>query len=1445
MGWKKVDVEDKLNLLENESLKGYGTLVDISDKKSKKDEQESKPSFLHLFKYATKLDITLMIIGTLFSIFGGACLPILGYFFGGMTNLFVKQSTQGLISDNEMQNVIDDAYTNATPVNMVYTEYNTPIKFKNGTILFKVVYVLKELFSGNMTYSDVFDNNTFSSPPLSESEFNNSLDVYFIIYLIIGTLLFLSSFIQTICWELSSEHQVHTLRKLYFAEIIRQDISWYDQNNDGNLPNKLSDDLERIRDGTGHKFVMIVQYAATFISGIIVGLSVNIELTLITLCTGPFLIGLNAYLSSFTATQVSREQQKYAKAGAIAEEALTNVKTVNAYSGQFIEIKKYWIALEDGRKIAMKRYNVLSVCMCFTFFFTYGSYALSFWYGSKMIEEGKASPGSVFTVFFSVLVGAFSLGNALPFLNIVSAAVGVNASINEILNKKITIDPYSTTGRKLYQMNGNIEFKDVIFSYPSRPTIQILNGLSLNVAPGKTAAIVGSSGAGKSTIISLILRFYDPNSGQVCIDDIPVSEFNVNWLRNQIGLVSQEPVLFGVSIKENISYGRENVTEYEVEEAAKQANAHDFITKLPAGYDTLVGDTGSQLSGGQKQRIAIARALVRNPKILLLDEATSALDANSESIVQETLTNVMKGRTTVIVAHRLSTIKNSDIIYVMQNGQLFERGTHDELMKKHSLYYKLVLAQIASEEKSGVLSELSSSEMESEDELTVSVQPTETTILETDEDVEDQEKNTKSLTRDAKIIDEISDNETSYAQEKKINETPWKVLDRQISSETLSNESDDEYETIVTHIRETREIIFDETENNQKYDETKTIETNEPPLNKTTERKKKRKNEHDTTDKSKIIPLSQAEPIEKSISFIEFIKLQTPECPWLLIGIIGCIGAGSVPPIFALFYGEIFRVFTLTGDVQRQASIFWTYMFIALSVYCGLSHLLNAKGMTEANEKLLVRVRAQVFENILRQPVGWFDLETSSPGILVNRLARNIPLIKAAAGVRISQVLSSLVTLLGAFFIAFICGWQLSLVLFICVPIVIYASFKRAALLKKNEMRDALIMDDAGKVASETVRNIRTVQALGQQKLFQDIYSGHLELPYKESKWQAFLYSFLYSLTQGVSFYMYAIAFRYGGYLVEIGEMTSENIYKVFFALSLCATTVGQSFMYLQDWNKARHAVRILNYLLTRKSEIDSSSPNGVQPNLKGNVEFKNVRFIYPTRPNMKVLRGINFKIESGKTLALVGESGCGKSTVISLLERFYDPISGIILIDDYDIRTLNISYLRSNIGIVNQEPILFDCSIKDNIAYGAVALEEKVSFDRIVEAAKIANVHDFIMSLPKRYDTMVGERGVQLSGGQKQRVAIARALIRNPKILLLDEATSALDTENEKIVQAALDNAKKGRTCIVVAHRLSTIQNADKICVVNAGKIVESGTHEELLQLKGQYYELTQRQFL
>ncbi|KAE8709999.1 ABC transporter B family member 19 [Hibiscus syriacus] len=397
------------------------------------------------------------------------------------------------------------------------------------------------------------------------------------------------------------------------------------------------------------------------------------------MCCLEFAGGLYAYtLTGLT----SKSRESYANAGIIAEQAIAQIRIIYSYVGESKALNSYSDPIQNTLKLEYKAGMAKGLGLGCTYGIACMSWALVFWYAGVFIRNGQSDGGKAFTAIFSAIVGGMSLGQSFSNLGAFCKGKVAGYKLMEIINQKPSIIQDHSEGKNIPEVKGYIEFKDVTFSYPSRPDVIIFRNFSIFFPAGKTLAVVGGSGSGKSTVVSMIERFYDPNEEQVLLDNVDMKTLQLKWLRDQIGLVNQEPALFATTILENILYGKPDAKMDEVEAAASAANAHSFITLLPNGNNTQVGERGIQLSGVQKQRTAIARAMLKNTKILLLDEATSALDANSESIVQKAFDRIMVGRTTVVVAHRLSTIWNVDSIAVIQKGQVIEIGTHEELIAK-------------------------------------------------------------------------------------------------------------------------------------------------------------------------------------------------------------------------------------------------------------------------------------------------------------------------------------------------------------------------------------------------------------------------------------------------------------------------------------------------------------------------------------------------------------------------------------------------------------------------------------------------------------------------------------------------------------------------------------------------------------------------------------------
>ncbi|XP_076472510.1 ATP-dependent translocase ABCB1-like isoform X2 [Babylonia areolata] len=1280
------------------------TCVEGDQTEGEKTPPVRTASLGELFSFATCLDKILMVMGSVTAMGVGAGSPLMAMVFGNMVNDFING--------------------------------------RNGTHL--------SFSSPNTTHPQNTSNFDFEST-MKEN-------VFYFCYIGVGS--FSLCILQMVGWVTASERQVFKIRKAFFKAILRQDMAWFDTNTAGELNTRLSDDLERVRNGIGDKSGMVIQVSARFVTGMVISLYKGWRLTLVMMSVTPVMAVSLGIMVKMTTTYTQREQAAYAKAGAVAEEVFSSIRTVISFGGWRQEIKRYRSMLEESETLGVKKNVVQGVGMGIFMMCVWGVYGLAFWYGSTQVydflnsggHEGM-SPGDVLTLLICMISASSALGLLGSNLGSVAEAKGCGGKVFELIKRTPPIDSSDPGGERPGRVEGKVQFKGVTFSYPSREDIKVLKRFDLTIEPGQTVALVGGSGCGKSTIIKLIQRFYDPDTGSVELDGQDISGLNIHWLRRNIGIVSQEPVLFSCSIKDNIRLGNPDVSDEDILQAARNANAHDFISGLPKGYDTLVGERGAQLSGGQKQRVAIARALVRNPRILLLDEATSALDSESERVVQNALDKAREGRTTVVVAHRLSTIQNADVINVLQEGELMERGTHSELMEQGGLYHQLVkLQHIAGKET--------------------------------------KDGDTSITAMLDKII--LSDTE-NYKMEAAEGEGDPMVL---FQRSRAPNKSDF--------------LIW---QTSGQMSRTRTVST--------------------ASTQEKVKEKTETEAPEAQPSFCEIMSYNRKEWPFIVIGCLNSMLIGATIPAYAVLFSKIIAVYSEKGDQLLEGAVFWSLMFVVLAVANCITQIMMNYFLGLSGERLTKRLRLMTFENLLRQDVAYFDDPHHATGALTTRLATDASTVKTATGIRIGLALQAVTCMATSIVIGLVYGWKLALVAIATLPLIGVSSAIQMRATMGSHKKDTKHLEVAGKTSSEAIDNISTVQSLTREPHFYDKYCTQLRVPYKKNLRNAQVYALASAFSNSLQYFIYAGCFRFGAYLFAQGEMEAEAVFRVYMAVMQGGALVGRISSTIPDYSKGRLAAAYIFRMMRVVPSIDNFSTTGLRKEVKGHIELQNVEFHYPTRPEIQVLKGISLQVGAGQTAALVGISGCGKSTIMALLQRHYDATGGTLLIDGEDIRALNVGTLRSMLSVVSQEPVLFDCSVRENIVYG---LQEDVAMADIIEACKTANIHEFLSSLPQGYDTQVGGKGTQLSGGQKQRVAIARAIVRNPRILLLDEATSALDTESEKVVQQALDNAREGRTCIVVAHRLSTIQNVDVIFVMENGQVLEKGTHQELLALHGAY---------
>ncbi|VAH01958.1 unnamed protein product [Triticum turgidum subsp. durum] len=1009
-----------------------------------------------------------------------------------------------------------------------------------------------------------------------------------------------ASFAQVTCWMITGERQAARIRNMYLRTILRQEIAFFDMyTSTGEVVGRMSGDTVLIQDAMGEKVGKFIQLMVTFFGGFAVAFAQGWLLTLVMVATIPPLVLSGAVMSNVVARMASLGQAAYAEAAVVVEQTVGSIRTVASFTGEKKAVEKYNKSLKCAYSSGVREGLVAAIGMGTVMMLLFCGYSLGVWYGAKLILEKGYTGAQVMNVIFAVLTGSLALGQASPSMKAFAGGQAAAYKMFETINREPEIDAYSTEGRMLDDIQGDIEFRDVHFSYPTRPNEQIFRGFSLAIQSAKTVALVGQSGSGKSTVISLIERFYDPQLGEVLIDGVNIKELQLKWIRSKIGLVSQEPALFAASIRDNIAYGKDNATDQEIRAAAELANASKFIDKLPQGFATSVGEHGTQLSGGQKQRIAIARAILKDPRILLLDEATSALDTESERIVQEALDRVMTNRTTVIVAHRLTTVRNADTIAVICRGSIVEKGPHHDLLRDpEGAYSQLIRLQ-----------------------------------------------------------------ETSHASEGASNQNksvPFGIpheIDVQVGcSKNITDEIQQE------------------------------------------------------------VPLSRLASLNK------------PEVPVLILGSVASAISGVIFPIFAILLSNVIKAFYEPPEMLKKDAAFWSSMFLIFGAVYFVSLPVGSYFFSVAGCKLIRRIRLMTFEKVVNMEIGWFDDPHNSSGSIGSRLSSDAAKVRGLVGDTLQLVVQNSATLVAGLVIAFISNWELSLIILALIPLIGLNGWIQMKFIQGFSADAKMMYEEASQVANDAVSSIRTVASFSAEEKVMDLYNKKCEGPLQTGIRTGIISGIGFGVSFFLLFGVYAASFYAGARLVEDKKTTFPKVFRVFLALTMAAIGVSHTSTLTSDSSRARSAVSSIFAIVDRKSMIDPSDDAGVnlEP-LRGDIEFRHVRFRYPTRPDIQIFEDLCLTIQSGKTVALVGQSGSGKSTAISLLQRFYDPDAGHILLDGVDIQKFQVRWLRQQMGLVSQEPALFNDTIRANIAYGK---EGEATESDIVSAAQLANAHKFISSL-------------------------------------------------------------------------------------------------------------------
>ncbi|CAL9079476.1 unnamed protein product [Musa textilis] len=1150
----------------------------------------------------------------------------------------------------------------------------------------------------------------------------------------LAAIVVIGSYMEITCWRMVGERSAQRIRREYLRAALRQDIGFFDtEMSTGDVMHGISSDVALIQEVMGEKVAHFVHHIFTFICGYMVGFLEAWKVALVVFSVTPVMMFCGIAYKAIYGGLAAAEEASYRRAGDVAQQAITSIRTVLSFVMEDEMVAKYEEGLEKSAPIGVKTGFAKGAGMGVIYLVTYSQWALAFWYGSLLVAKGEITGGAAIACFFAVNVGGRGLALSLSYYAQFAQGTVAAGRVFEVIDRTPEIDPYSSDGRALASVRGRVEFRGVDFAYPSRPDTMILRDLDLTIPASKTLALVGASGGGKSTIFALIERFYDPCRGSIRLDGHDLRTLRIQWLREQIALLGQEPVLFSTSILENVMMGREDATRKEAIAACAAVNADTFISGLPEGYDTQVGERGAQLSGGQKQRIALARAMIRNPRILLLDEPTSALDPESEATVQRAIDRFSAGRTTVVIAHRLATVRSADTIVVLDSGSVVESGRHQDLMGRAGPYAALV--KLATDNMSINVSKGS--------------------------------------------IGPIRTGPHNTAQYKSFDgESTFFSTQKCVESVTVVEEQ---------------------------------IDTPRPTKIRTS----------------------------------EIWGLQRPEVPVLLLGFILGIAAGAIFSFFPLLLGEALQVYFQpnTSKMKREVG----YLAVAI-VGLGLGCILTMTGQHGfcgwAGTRLTIRVRNRLFRSILRQEPGWFDLAENSTGALISWLSVDSAAFRSMLGDRHSVLLMGLGSVAAGLGASFALEWRLTLVAMAVAPFTLGASYF-SLLVNLGPKSDDGAYAAASSVAAGAVSGVRTIAAFSAQQRIVSMFDRVLSQPMNESMNRAHLMGLGLGLSQGAMYGAYTLILWAGAHMIKSGYSNFGDVCKIFLILVLSSFSVGQLAGLAPNTSRAPAAIdRVLRIIKRRPSIMDTEGPKKgrrVEGGRLMEVELRRVTFSYPSRPGVAVLKEFSMRVRAGSTVALVGDSGSGKSTVVWLVQRFYDPDAGRVVVGGLDVREADVKWLRSECALVGQEPCLFGGSIRDNIRFG----DPSASWAEIEEAAEAAHIHKFISGLPQGYETQVGEGGVQLSGGQKQRIAIARAILKRSRILLLDEATSALDVESERLVQEALRKASKRATTIVIAHRLAAVRDADRVAVVRDGTVVEFGSHRSLLEnhVDGVYAAMVRRE--